>query len=182
MQKIDRINILWPLIRGDELVLLSGVSDFSAARTTGKFSRQASLADIRISTQNYISVPYVIHRLITYALSRWNMIFLALNTSKPRHGVVPRELTAAFRVCRNVPERRQGDIFCIKNVVQRYKNYHIDRKYSSPCLFIVITTTAQFVTAEMFNSMFMLIVFGFTVPDRSGLFRILIPLHFCGNN
>ena len=41
--------------------------------------------------------------------------------------------------------------FCIKNVVQRYKNYHIDRKYSSPCLFIVITTTAQFVTAEMFN-------------------------------
>ena len=49
------------------------------------------------------------------------------------------------------PGTKTSWYFCIKNVVQRYKNYHIDRKYSFPCLFIVITTTALIVTAEMFN-------------------------------
>ena len=68
MQKIERINIYDPPIHGDELVLLSGASDFSAARITDKFSHQASLANIRISTESYISVSCVIHRLIVYAM------------------------------------------------------------------------------------------------------------------
>ena len=53
MKKIERINIYDP-DHGDELVLLSGASDFSAARITDKFNRQASLANIRISTESYM--------------------------------------------------------------------------------------------------------------------------------
>ena len=79
------------------------------------------------------------------------MIYLTLKHLKTTTWCGPQGADSHSESRPERPGTKTSWYFCIKNVVQRYKNYHIDRKYSSPCLFIVITTTASIVTVEMFN-------------------------------